>query len=523
MQSPAMDVLDLSRLQFALTVMFHYLFPPLTIGLGVVLVYLDGMWLWTRDRAYERAARFWTRVFALNFGIGVATGIVMEFEFGTNWAVYSRFVGDVFGSALAAEGIFAFFLESGFLALLVFGWDRISPRLHFFSTAMVALGSIFSSIWIVVANSWQQTPAGSEIVPILRDGAPWVVDGQVMMRAEITDFWAMVLNPSTVHRLVHVWLGAFVMGAFFVMSISAWYVLKRRHLAFAERSFRGALVLAAVSSVALAVSGHFQAKNVYATQPAKLAAFEGHYTTPEGGAPMALFGLPDDAAQELRYGVHLPHGLSLLVHEDPHEPVLGLDAFRPEHRPRSLVPFVSYRIMVGAGLFFIALCGYGLLRLRRGTLFSSRWLMGVFLLAVVPAVAANQTGWVAAETGRQPWIVHPTVQRGDDGEPLRDAEGFVRYGTVVAPDGSERVAGLATTEAVSRAVEAEQVLRSIVMFGLLYLLLGFVWGFLMYEKVRHGPEEDDGDGDDGSERPGVPFGSAAGAPPLDVEPAGGRP
>ncbi|MEM9801002.1 MAG: cytochrome ubiquinol oxidase subunit I, partial [Planctomycetota bacterium] len=250
-----MDVVLLSRIQFALTVMFHYIFPPLTIGMGIVLVYLDGMWLRTGDRGFERAARFWTRLFALNFGIGVATGIVMEFEFGTNWATYSRFVGDVFGSALAAEGIFAFFLESGFLALLVFGWDRISKGLHFFSTVMVALGSIFSSIWIVVANSWQQTPRGSEIVPILRDGAPWVVDGETMMRAEITDFWAMVFNPSTVERLVHVWLGCFVMGSFFVLSISAWYLLKGRHLTFARRSFRGALLLATASSLALGVSG----------------------------------------------------------------------------------------------------------------------------------------------------------------------------------------------------------------------------------------------------------------------------
>src|SRR5512137_515800 len=200
-----MDVVLLSRLQFALTIMFHYIFPPLTIGMGVVLVWLEGNFLRTREPIYEQAARFWTGIFALNFAIGVATGIVMEFQFGTNWAAYSRFVGDVFGSALAAEGIFAFFLESGFLALLVFGWDRISPRMHFFSTCMVALGSVFSSIWIVVANSWQQTPAGHHVVPMLRDGQPLLIDGQPVLRAEIVDFWALIFNPSTVHRLVHVW------------------------------------------------------------------------------------------------------------------------------------------------------------------------------------------------------------------------------------------------------------------------------------------------------------------------------
>ena len=184
-----LDLLALSRLQFALTIMFHYLFPPLTIGLGGLIVSLEALFLKTRDPQYEIAAKFWTKIFAVNFAMGVATGIVMEFEFGTNWATYSRFVGDVFGSALAAEGIFAFFLESGFLAVLVFGWDKVSARTHFFAACMVAVGAVFSSIWIVVANSWQQTPAGFHIV------------GQgAAARAEITDFWAMVFNPSTVHR-----------------------------------------------------------------------------------------------------------------------------------------------------------------------------------------------------------------------------------------------------------------------------------------------------------------------------------
>src|ERR1043166_9472290 len=187
-----MDLVTLSRIQFSLTIMFHYLFPPLTIGLGWIMAVLEGLHLKTKGPVYEAAARFWTKLFAVNFAMGVATGIVMEFQFGTNWATYSRYVGDVFGSALAAEGIFAFFLESGFLAVLVFGWDKVSPKMHFFATCMVALGAIFSSIWIVVANSWQQTPAGFHIV------------GEGLnARAEITDFWAMVFNPSSVHRLPH--------------------------------------------------------------------------------------------------------------------------------------------------------------------------------------------------------------------------------------------------------------------------------------------------------------------------------
>src|SRR5262247_1641420 len=208
-----LDVVFLSRLQFALTIMFHYLFPPLTIGMGVVLVYLEGMFLWKREPIYETAARFWTSLYAVSFAVGVATGIVMEFQFGTNWAVYSRFVGDVFGSALAAEGIFAFFLESGFLAVLVFGWDRVTPRFHFFATLMVSLGSIFSAVWIIVANSWQQTPAGHQIVPVLRDGRPWIdAAGHPIMRAVVADFWGVVFSPSSVNRLAHTLIGAVIVG-----------------------------------------------------------------------------------------------------------------------------------------------------------------------------------------------------------------------------------------------------------------------------------------------------------------------
>ena len=290
-----MDVVLLSRLQFALTIAFHYIFPPLTIGMSVVMVYLEAQHLRTGDPMFDKAGKFWTRIFALNFAIGVATGIVMEFQFGTNWAAYSRFVGDVFGSALAAEGIFAFFLESGFLALLVFGWDRVSARMHLVATVMVAFGSIFSSIWIVVANSWQQTPAGHHVVPVLRDGKALVIDGQAVMRAEIVDFWALVFNPSTVQRLAHVLIGAFILGAFFVMSISAWYLLKKIHVEFAKKSFSGALIFATLASLAALVSGHFQANTVSRYQPAKLAAFEGHYTS--GPGDMSLFGVPDDATE----------------------------------------------------------------------------------------------------------------------------------------------------------------------------------------------------------------------------------
>lgn len=474
-----MDAVTLSRIQFAVSIGFHYIFPPLTIGLGVVLVWLEAWFLRTKDPIYETAARFWTKVFALNFAIGVATGIVMEFQFGTNWATYSRFVGDVFGSALAAEGIFAFFLESGFLAILVFGWDRVGPKMHFFATLMVSLGSIFSSIWIVVANSWQQTPAGHHVVPVLRDGVPLLRDGQPVMRAEITDFWAMVFNPSTVHRLVHVWIGAFLVGAFFVMSIAAWYLLKGRHAEFARRSFDGALVLATVSALAMLVSGHGQAGMVYRHQPAKLAAFEGHYVT--GPADLNLFGVPDDATRTVKLRLAVPGGLGLLLHGDPAKPVVGLDRFRPEDRPPVGLSFQSYHLMVALGMAFIGLTLLASFLRWRGTLFGARWLLWVFVPAVVLPIVANEVGWVAAEVGRQPWIVHPPVTWNADGTDV-----------VVGPEGRvvyDERAGLRTLEAASPNVSAGQVLGSLVGFGFIYLALGAVWVFVLHRKIQHGPDE----------------------------------
>jgi cytochrome d ubiquinol oxidase subunit I len=438
-----MDVVLLSRLQFALTVMVHYIFPPLTIGLGVIMAVSEAWFLRTGDRRYEQLAQFWSKLFAVTFAVGVATGIVMEFEFGTNWATYSRFVGDVFGSALAAEGIFAFFLESGFLAVVVFGWGRVSPRVHFFATVMLCLGTVFSAVWIVVANSWQQTPAGYHIV------------GQgLSARAEIVDFWAMVFNPSSLHRLIHVLLGALLQGAFFVMSLSAWYVLKRRHVDLARRGFDIALVVGAVASLAIVVSGHQQAQNVAHTQPAKLAAFEGHFRSSPGGAPLYLFGVPDSASEQVDYGLAVPGALSLLTYGDPNQPVTALDQFTPQDRPPIGLTFQSYHLMVALGMLFVGLTWLGLLLRWRGKLYTQRWLMALFVAAVVGPIAANQAGWVAAEVGRQPWVVY----------------GLLR-----------------TSDAVSRAVPAEQVLGSIVLFSLVYAGLLALWLFVLNSKIQHGP------------------------------------
>lgn len=436
-----METAMLARVQFALTVMFHYLFPPLSIGLGALLVFFEGMYLKTGDKSYETITRFWTRIFAVNFAMGVATGIVMEFEFGTNWATYSRFVGDIFGSALAAEGVFAFFLESGFLAVLVFGWDRVSPRMHFFSTLMVALGSIFSAVWIVVANSWQQTPAGYHLVG----------EG-LTARAEITDFWAMVFNPSSMHRLIHVILGAFVLGAFFVMSVSAYYLLKQRFEALAQRMFTVALIFACVSTLAIFVSGDLQAHKVGETQPAKLAAMEGHFKT--GAADLYLFGITD-SEQETVHGLAIPGGLSLLMHGDAQAEVKGLDAYEKRDRPPVQITFQSYHLMVGLGVYMFALAFGALFLLWRGTLFRKRWLLKLIVISVLAPVVANQAGWVSAEVGRQPWIVY----------------GLLR-----------------TSDAVSKAVAAEQIVVSIVLFTLIYALLAMVWVYVLNDKIHHGPE-----------------------------------
>ena len=441
----SLDLELLSRFQFALTIMFHYLFPPLSIGIGLLLVVMEGLYMKTGNPVYENMSRFWTKIFGVNFAMGVATGIVMEFEFGTNWATYSRFVGDVFGSALAAEGIFAFFLESGFLAVLVFGWDRVSSRMHFFSTVMVALGATFSAIWIIVANSWQQTPAGYHIVG----------EG-LSARAEITDFWAMVFNPSSVDRLLHTLLGAYILSAFFVMSIAAFYILKERHLEFAKRSFKIALYFATISSLLILISGHSQARTVSVTQPAKLAAFEGLFNTPRAGAPLTLFGIPDEKTETLRSEISIPGLLSFLVHSDFYTPVTGLDAFPKDERPPVVIPFLSYHVMVALGIYFAGLCFLGCLLLFRGTLFEKRWLLWIYVFSVIAPFAANQMGWVAAEVGRQPWIVY----------------GLLR-----------------TSDALSKAVKADQVLFSILLFTFIYLLLFAVWIFVLDSKIRQGPDE----------------------------------
>ncbi|HPG11321.1 MAG TPA: cytochrome ubiquinol oxidase subunit I [Chitinophagaceae bacterium] len=437
-----MDIEILSRIQFAFTVAFHYIYPPLSIGIGLILVIMEGMYLKTGKKVFEDMTRFWIKIFALIFGLGVATGIIMEFEFGTNWATYSKYVGDIFGSALAAEGIFAFALESGFLGILLFGWKRVSSKVHFISTLMVFLGSLFSAVWIVVANSWQQTPAGYHIVG----------EG-LQARAEITDFWAMVFNPSSIDRLLHVWIGAFLAGAFLVMSVNAYYIIKKKHLEIAKPSFKIALVVATIFSLAQLFTGHHSAEGVSKNQPAKMAAMEGHFDH-SAKADMYIMGWVDKK-NETTSGIKIPGGLSFLLHGDFDTPVTGLKSFPAEERPTAInAIFQFYHIMVAIGIFLIILTLYANWQWKKGKLFDKKWLMLVFVWAVLLPQIANQVGWFTAEMGRQPWVV---------------------YGL------------LKTSDALSQAVKAEHVLISLILFTLVYAILFALFLYLMNKKIKHGP------------------------------------
>jgi len=439
-----MDFEMLSRIQFAFTIAFHYLYPPLSIGLGVLLVIMEGMYLKTKKSFYEKMTKFWVKIFALTFAVGVASGIVMEFQFGTNWASYSRFVGDIFGSALAAEGIFAFFLESGFLAILVFGWNKVGPKMHFFSTLMVSLGSMFSAVWIVIANSWQQTPAGYH-----------VVGEGLTARAEITNFWEMVFNPSTVDRLSHTLGGAWLAGAFLVISVSAFYLLKKRQVEFAESSLRIGLYFALFASVFQLLTGHQSAIGVSENQPAKLAAFEAHYDSNKPG-DLYLFGWVDNENQVVKAGVKIPGLLSYLLFWDATKPLVGLNSFSPQDRPPVNPVFQSYHLMVAIGMLLILISLITVFLLAKKKLNSKPWILKILIFSVLGPQIANQLGWFSAEVGRQPWIVY----------------GLMR-----------------TSDGLSKTVTAGQTLFSLILFTLIYLLLFVLFIFLLDQKIKHGPDD----------------------------------
>lgn len=436
-----MDAVFLSRLQFAFTSMFHYIYPPLSIGLGLMLVIMEGIYIKTRKPIYKEMTRFWASVFALTFALGVATGLVQVFGFGTNWASYSRYVGDVFGSALGAEGVFAFFLESGFLGVMLFGWNRVSASMHYFATWMVALGAHFSAIWIVVANSWMQTPAGYKIVQEAHGP-----------RAVVTDFWAMVFNPSSVDRIIHVVFGCHLAGIFLVLSISAYYFLKKQHQEFAKRSMRIGLIAAAAVLVLQLASAHSTARGVAFNQPEKLAAMEGLYET-RSNAPLTLFGWVDVKNETVR-GLSIPSLLSFLVYNDASKPVQGLKSIPLEDRAPVQMVFQSYHMMVWMWILMASTTFFALLFWKRKEIAKAKWTLRALVISVAYPMIANQVGWITAEVGRQPWLVYKLLR---------------------------------TPQGISKSIVAGEVLWSLIMLFLIYMLLLVMFLYLLDRKIKHGP------------------------------------
>jgi cytochrome d ubiquinol oxidase subunit I len=426
-------------LQFGLTIGFHYIFPQLTIGLAWLIFWIMTRYLRTGREVYRVMARFWMKVFALGFAIGVATGIVMEFEFGTNWANYSRFVGDIFGAPLAAEGVIAFFLESSFLGVMLFGWGRLSLKTHWFASLMVAFGATLSAFWIVAANSWQQTPAGYEMI----DGLP-----------RLTSFAAAVFNPSTVIRYLHVIIGALISGSFFMLGISAWFLLKKKHLEFAKESARMALFIAMFFSVAQWVSGHSHAIQMGRTQPSKLAAAEGLWDT-TANAPLLVFGFPLVSEERNLFEIRLPGLLSYTVFSSFDAKVKGLRDFNVEDRPPIYPTFFSFHVMVGLALYFLLFTIVGYVLWRRNSPEDTRRYLIAAVASIPLPIIANELGWFTTEIGRQPWIVYGL---------LRTSEGY------------------------SEAVPAAQILASIILFTVVYSLLFALWIFLLRRTIGEGPE-----------------------------------
>lgn len=434
-----LDLLLLSRLQFTLTAIVHYFFVPLTLGLTVIIAYMEYRYWRTNSQLYDKMSRFWTKIFLINFAVGVATGITMEFQFGTNWSAYSRYVGDIFGAPLAAEGVFAFFLESTFVGLLVFGRDKISRGMRFFAALMVAFGTNLSAFWILAANSWQQTPAGFAI-------------NESVNRAEMTNFAEVIFNPSSLIRFTHVIEGAYITASFLLITISAYFLLKKRNVDLAKESMKIAIVVGLVFSILQAVSGHTHAQVVGEHQPAKLAAYEAHWET-KANAPMLLFAIPDIENEKNSFEIGIPGDpgiLSFLAHNSFSEPVTGLKEFPADERPPVLGTFISFRLMVGIGTFMILWTAYLVYLYRKNKLFDNERILKIAMYLLPLPFLANSFGWVVTEWGRQPWAV---------------------YGLLTTADGVSQLS-------------AVEVLISLVLFMGIYTFLAYLMVYLMVKEVK---------------------------------------
>lgn len=437
-----MDALMLSRVQFAVTAGFHFIFVPLTLGLSILVAWMETRYVRSGDVMYLGMARFWGRLFLINFALGVVTGITLEFQFGMNWAEYSRYVGDIFGAPLAIEATVAFFLESTFIGLWVFGWERVSKKVHALSIWLVAVATNLSALWILLANGWMQHPVGY----VLREG-----------RAEMVDFAALLTNPYGLLKFFHTLFSGYVVAAFFVMGVSAYHLLRNKYTGFFRASFRMAALFGLVSSILVFLVGDFHASEVAKTQPAKFAAMESQWET-QRGAPYAFLLVPDvknetNAVNALR----VPGMLSFLAFHDSGAVVQGLRDFPPKDRPPVMPTFLSFRGMLALGMLFMLLSLLGFIISRRDRLEANPLFLRVMLYSIPLPYVATQLGWIVAEVGRQPWIV---------------------YGV------------LRTSDAVSKSVTASQVALSLAGFTVVYGLLAVLDIYLLVRYSMRGPGAD---------------------------------
>ncbi|WP_322053886.1 cytochrome ubiquinol oxidase subunit I [Paraburkholderia bannensis] len=400
---PALSAFDLARLQFAFTVSFHIVFPALSIGLASFIAVLEACWLKTRKPFYKELCQYWSKIFAVAFGMGVVSGVVMSYEFGTNWAGFSSFAGPVTGPLLMYEVMTAFFLEAGFLGIMLFGWNRVSERAHFGATLMVAIGTLISTFWILASNSWMQTPQGFKIE-----------NGHVVP----VDWLKIIFNPSFPYRLAHMAIAAFIVAALVVAATGAWHLLKGRRDPAVKKMFSMALGLLLVLAPVQAFVGDAHGLNTREYQPAKIAAIEGIWDTEKGGTALNLFGIPDMKAETTRYAVQVPHLGSLILTHSWDGEIRGLKTFAPEDRPNSTLIFWTFRVMAGLGVLMIVLAVAGWWLRKRGTLYESRLFQRFTLLMGPTGFITLLAGWITTEAGRQPWVVYGVMRTSQAVSPL---------------------------------------------------------------------------------------------------------
>ena len=394
-----LEALDLARIQFAFTVSFHIIFPAITIGLASFLAVLEGLWLKTNNAVYKDLYHFWSKIFAVNFGMGVVSGLVMAYEFGTNWSRFSDFAGSITGPLLTYEVLTAFFLEAGFLGVMLFGWNRVGRGLHFFSTVMVAIGTLISTFWILASNSWMQTPQGFSIV-----------DGRVMP----LDWLAIVFNPSFPFRLAHMAIAAFVATAFFVGSSAAWHLLRKNDTPAVRKMLSMAMWMALIVAPIQAVVGDAHGLNTLEHQPAKIAAMEGHWeNVGNEPSPLVLFGIPDMEAEKTHFAIEVPYLGSLILTHSLDKQIPALKSFPKEDRPNATIIFFSFRIMAGLGMLMILTGLLGLALRRNGALYRNRLFLRLVLFMGPTGLIAMLAGWITTEVGRQPWVVYGLMRTAD--------------------------------------------------------------------------------------------------------------